>query len=57
MKKLLTLSVGSVGATAISIGLFGTGVAAAGDYDGQTYADAAAAIEESGGTPIVVTRR
>jgi hypothetical protein len=56
VKKLLTLSAGSVGATAISIALFGTGVAAADEYDRQTYADAAAAIEESGGTPIVVTR-
>jgi len=36
--------------------LLGTGVAAAAEYDGQTYADAAAAIEESGGTPIVATR-
>src|SRR6185436_11058450 len=32
------------------------GVAAAAEYDGQTYADAAAAIEESGGTPVVATR-
>jgi hypothetical protein len=56
VKRLLTLSAGSVGATAISIALFGTGVAAADEYDGQTYADAAAAIEESGGTPIVSTR-
>ena len=56
MNKLLIISAGSVGATAISIGLFGTGVATADEYDGQTYADAAAAIEESGGTPIVVTR-
>jgi hypothetical protein len=56
VKRLLTLSAGSVGATAISIALFGTGVTAADEYDGQTYADAAAAIEESGGTPIVSTR-
>jgi hypothetical protein len=56
MNKLVTVSAGSVGATAIWIGLFGAGVAAADTYDGQTYADAAAAIEASGGTPIVVTR-
>jgi hypothetical protein len=31
-------------------------VAAAADYDGQTYGDAAAAIEGSGGTPIIATR-
>ena len=36
--------------------LLGTGVAAAAEYDGQTYADAAAAIEQAGDTPIVATR-
>src|ERR1700754_1028989 len=43
-------------AMALSTALFGTGSASAADYDGQTYADAAAAIEESGGTPVVATR-
>jgi hypothetical protein len=55
MKKL-TIGVGAVGATAISIALFGTGVAAADDYEGQTYADAVAAIQDSGGTAIVGSR-
>jgi hypothetical protein len=56
VKNFLTLSIGAVGATAISMSLFGSGVAAADEFDGQTYADAAAAIEGSGGTPVVVTR-
>ena len=57
MKHLIVLGTGTVGAMALSTALLGTGVAAAaGEFDGQTYADAAAAIEESGGTPVVTTR-
>jgi|EndMetStandDraft_5_1072996.scaffolds.fasta_scaffold565962_2 hypothetical protein len=56
MKHLIVLGAGAFGAMALSSTLFGTGVAAAAEYDGQTYADAAAAIEDSGGTPIVATR-
>jgi hypothetical protein len=56
MKHLIVLGTGAVGAMALSTALLGTGVAAAGEYDGQTYADAAAAIEESGSTPIITTR-
>ena len=56
MKHLIVLGTGVVGAMALSTALLGTGVAAAGDYDGQTYADAAAAIEESGATPVIATR-
>src|SRR6185369_1210596 len=56
MKQLIVLGTGGVGAMALSMSLLGTGVAAAADYDGQTYGDAAAAIEESGGTPIIATR-
>jgi hypothetical protein len=52
----LILGTGAIGAMALSTALFGTGVAAAGDYDGQTYADAVAAIEETGGTPVIATR-
>jgi hypothetical protein len=43
---------GGIGTTALSAALLGTGVAGAGDYDGLTYGNAAAAIEESGGMPI-----
>lgn len=55
MKKLI-IGAGSVGAAAVSMALFGTGVAAADDYAGQTYADAASAISDSGGTAVVATR-
>jgi hypothetical protein len=51
----LILGTGATGAMALSTALFGTGVAAAGDYDGQTYADAVAAIEETGGTPVIAS--
>jgi hypothetical protein len=54
--KHLILGTGAIAATTLSAALFGAGAAAAGDYDGQTYADAAAAIEESGGTPVIATR-
>jgi hypothetical protein len=56
MKQLIVLGTGGVGAMALSMALLGTGVAAAAEYDGQTYADAAAAIEDAGSTPIVATR-
>jgi hypothetical protein len=56
MKQLIVLGTGGFGAMALSMSLLATGVAAAAEYDGQTYADAAAAIEESGGTPVVATR-
>ena len=56
MKQLIVLGTGGVAAMALSMALLGTGVAAAADYDGQTYADAAAAIEQAGDTPIVATR-
>jgi hypothetical protein len=56
MKHLIVLGTGAVGAMALSAALLGTGAAAAADYDGQTYADAAAAIAESGSTPIIATR-
>lgn len=56
MNHLIVLATGTVGAMALSTALLGTGVAAAADYDGQTYADAVAAIEDSGGTPVVATR-
>ena len=54
--KLLVLATGSLGAAAISMTFLGAGVAAADEYDGETYADAAAAISDAGGTAIVATR-
>ena len=45
MKHLTVLEANALGAIALSTALFGAGAA-----------DAAAAIEESGGTPVIVTR-
>ena len=55
MKKLL--AGGAFVVASSSIALFGSGVAAAApDIVGDTYADAASAIEEEGGTAIVAVR-
>ena len=43
MKKLIVRA-GVVGATAVSMAQLGTGVAAADDYAGKTYADASSAL-------------
>ena len=56
MKKSIVFSAGPVVAASALMVLFGTGVAAADDYAGQTYADAAKAIQDAGGTPIVAAR-
>lgn len=56
MKKLIVLGAGAAVAAsaAVSSLLFGAGVAAAApDVVGQTYSDAATAIEDDGGTPKV----
>jgi hypothetical protein len=55
VKKLIA-GVGTVGAAAVSMLLFGTGVAAADDYAGQTYADASAAAGDAGLTAVVASR-
>ena len=54
--KLIVLGTGVVAATGLSMALFGTGVAAADDYAGQTYADASSAAGDAGLTPVIVTR-
>jgi len=54
--KLIVLGTGVVAATGMSMALFGTGVAAADDYAGQTYADASSAAGDAGLTPVIVTR-
>ncbi|HET9564738.1 MAG TPA: hypothetical protein VFP27_09600 [Mycobacterium sp.] len=56
MKKII-MSVGTVGAAGVALGLFGAGVAsAAPDVVGMTYGDAVSEIEDGGGTAkIAVT--
>jgi hypothetical protein len=56
VKKSIVLSAGSVAAASACIGLFGTGVATADDYAGQTYSDAATAATNAGLTSIVAAR-
>ena len=56
MKKLGVYAAGTVGATAVSMALFGTGVAAADDYAGQTFGDASAAISDAGKQAVIATR-
>jgi hypothetical protein len=56
MKKLSAYAAGALGATTVSIAFFGTGVAAADDYAGQTYSDASAAISDAGKKAVVTTR-
>lgn len=56
MNHLVVLGTGVIGAMGLSAALLCAGAAAAADYDGQAYGEAAAAIEESGGTPVIATR-
>lgn len=56
MKKSIVLSAGSVVAASAMIGLFGTGVAAADDYAGQTFADASSAASDAGQSVVVAAR-
>src|SRR5439155_16063490 len=56
MKKLMTLAAGAVGVTAVSIVMFATGVAAADDYAGQTYADATKALSDANLKGVIASR-
>jgi hypothetical protein len=55
MKRIIfsVSTIGISGLAAGALGLSGAGIAAADDYAGQTYADAVAAVEESGSTAVV----
>jgi hypothetical protein len=46
----------AVGVTAVSIAVFGTGVAAADDYAGQTYADVSSALSKSSLKGVIASR-
>jgi hypothetical protein len=56
VKKSLVLSAGSAVAASAFMALFGTGVAAADDFAGQTYADAASAASDAGLSVTVAAR-
>ena len=55
MKKLIVIGSGAIGALAFST-VLGTGVAAADDYAGQSYADASSAASDAGATVVVAAR-
>jgi hypothetical protein len=56
MKKLGVYAITGVGATAVSMAFFGTGIAAADDYAGQTYGDASSAISDAGKKAVIASR-
>jgi hypothetical protein len=56
VKKLIALTAGAVSASAVSMAVFGTGVAAADDYAGQTYADATSALSKASLKGVIATR-
>ena len=56
MKKFGGYVITAAGATAVSMAFLGTGVAAADDYSGQTYADASKAISDAGQKAVIASR-
>ena len=56
MKKLIVGGVSALGAVSVWMAVFGSGVAAADDYAGQTYADASSALSDNGLTGVIATR-
>jgi hypothetical protein len=56
VKKSIVLSAGSAVAASAFMALFGTGVAAADDYAGQTFADASSAASDNGMSVVVAAR-
>jgi len=54
--KRLSIFAAALGATAVSMAFLGTGVAAADDYAGQTYADASEAISNAGKKAVISSR-
>jgi hypothetical protein len=56
VKKLGVYAITAVGATAMSMSFFGTGIAAADDYAGQTYSDASSAISDAGKKAVIASR-
>ena len=55
MDRLFVSILGAAGAAAVSVAMFGSGVASADAFAGKTYSDAAATISGWGGTPVIAT--
>jgi hypothetical protein len=56
MKKFGVYATTAVSAAAVSMAFFGTGIAAADDYSGQTYGDASKAISDAGKKAVIASR-
>jgi hypothetical protein len=56
VRKFGVYATAVIGATAVSMAFFGTGIAAADDYAGQTYGDASSAISDAGKKAVVASR-
>jgi hypothetical protein len=56
MKKFSVYAATTVGAAAVSMAFFGSGIAAADDYSGQTYGDASKAISDAGKKAVIASR-
>ena len=56
MRKFGVYATTAVGAMAVSMTFFGSGVAAADDYSGQTYSDASKAISDAGKKAVIASR-
>lgn len=56
MKKFGVYATTAVGAAAVSMAFFGTGIAAADDYSGQTYGDASKSISDAGKKAVIASR-
>jgi hypothetical protein len=56
VKKFGVYATTAVGAMAVSMAFFGSGVAAADDYSGQTYSDASKAISDAGKKAVIASR-
>jgi hypothetical protein len=56
MKKFGVYATTAFSAAAVSMAFFGTGIAAADDYTGQTYGDASKAISDAGKKAVIASR-
>jgi hypothetical protein len=56
VKKLIVLGVSAVGAATASMALFGTGVASADSYAGQSFSDASSAASDAGVSVTIASR-
>jgi hypothetical protein len=56
VKKFGIYVTAAIGASTVSMAFFGTGIAAADDYAGQTYGDASKAISDAGQKAVVASR-